>query len=222
MVSIVAPQTPVWPSFVSRQGPIPQSLQHIPVEPTLQGAIASALVNAVEIPNSSARISICWAAGSMDCSSGVRFFLAISQLLFHVLDGSHARTWPEWPARRGNLLGEIDRITSLHVGDAMTEEGLIAVLSFANVTPFNRYRDFSQVTGLAEDGLDLVWTQLSLIVRYFDNLETATGVYFAYARQFQQEVPNLCDMMIAIHRWQIKRQIIHDNFLLEIEPETVT
>jgi len=54
----------------------------MPVKPMLHGAIASALENAVDIPSLSARINICWAAGSMEDSSGVRFFLAIVQLLF--------------------------------------------------------------------------------------------------------------------------------------------
>ena len=70
---MVAPQTPVDPSLVNRQGPIPQSLQHIPAAPMLHGTIASAREKAVPISNSSALMSISCAAESMLDSSGVRF-----------------------------------------------------------------------------------------------------------------------------------------------------
>jgi hypothetical protein len=44
----------------------------------LHGDIPSARLKAVPIPNSSARASISWAAGSIDDSSGVRrFFLGV-------------------------------------------------------------------------------------------------------------------------------------------------
>ncbi len=75
MVSIVAPQIPVSPSFVSLHGPMPHRSQHKPAEPILQGAMASARLNAVPIPISSAKASIAWAAGSVEASSGVRRFL---------------------------------------------------------------------------------------------------------------------------------------------------
>ena len=72
IVSIVAPQTPVCPSLVSRQGPIPHILQHMPAEPMLQGIISSAREKAVPRPRDSARASICCAAGSALCSAWFR------------------------------------------------------------------------------------------------------------------------------------------------------
>src|SRR5678815_1418080 len=99
MVSIVAPHTPTSPLLVRRQGPMPHCLQHIPAPPILHGTMLSARVNAVPMPSSSARISICCAAGSVEYSLIVRF-LAILYLLIH-FDHAHAGTMPE----RASLVG---------------------------------------------------------------------------------------------------------------------
>src|SRR5512139_274585 len=77
IVSIVAPHTPVLPSLVKRHGPMPHILQHMPAEPMLQAGIASARVNAVPMPNASARMSICCAAGSAENCCGVFFSFAM-------------------------------------------------------------------------------------------------------------------------------------------------
>src|SRR3990170_2996862 len=103
MVSIVAPHTPVCPSLVRRQGPIPHSLQHIPAPPILHGTISSARLNAVPRPNSSARISISWAAGSAVLSSYERLPLAmdysssIESVLIGPIPGQGHKGRPVYP-----------------------------------------------------------------------------------------------------------------------------
>src|SRR5512134_3065438 len=125
MVSNVAPHTPTSPLFVKRHGPMPHCLQHIPAPPMLHGTILSARVKAVPIPNSSARINICCAAGAVENSSIVRF-LAIVHLLIH-LDRADARALPKRTTLITDLLCEADCLFNGFVGGSVPEERFLSI-----------------------------------------------------------------------------------------------
>src|SRR5512140_3549862 len=148
IVSRVAPQTPTSPLLVKRQGPMPHCLQHMPAPPILHGTMLSARVNAVPMPSSSARISICWAAGSLEYSLISRF-LAIVLLLIH-LHRANARAMPERASLIHYRLAKTHGLFGCLICDGMAEVTVLSLGRLFSRTCFDGQRPFTKIARIIE------------------------------------------------------------------------
>ncbi len=177
---------------------MPQILQHIPAKPTLHGGMASALLNAVEIPNDSALINISCDAGSALLSSGFLGFLAIRPFLSSRCNRPDPWARPQGSLGFRNFLRKADHTAGLLIRRAMPEKRFLSIWLVNGGADFNRDRQIAEIAGDLQRGSDLLLAYQSFIKLHFHDPKTAAGIDGVYPGQLMDDSPDLLDMVIAI------------------------